>query len=399
MEDPAPVHPDPVDDWDPRAAEVQANQVASYDALRERCPVAHSTRLGWSLLRHADALAAVTDPRTFSSHVSAHVAVPNGMDGTQHAAYRAVVDRCFTPEQVGSFAPELRAIAGELVGPMAHADPPVEVMGAVAEPYAARSLCAYLGWPPAIADALRRWSADSAEATRTRDRTTLDRVAADFDAIIVGEPQRTRAAGPGRQRTLTAALLDEHVDGRALTDSELVSILRNWTAGELGTIAAAVGIVVEFLARRPDVQAMLRSQPDLRPAAIDEMLRLEAPLIANRRRTTRQVEVSDRVIPPEAPVTVLWPAVQRDPRVFPEADAFRLDRDARDNLLYGRGPHFCPGEGLSRLQLGVALDVLLAHLPPFAPVGDAVRAQYPTGGFTHVRIGWAPAAPAAAARP
>jgi hypothetical protein len=369
-------------DWDPR--DVSDDQVQAYDALRARCPVAHSEAHGWSLLRHADALAALTDPATFSSRVSAHVAVPNGMDGAEHAAFRAVVDRCFTPQRVAAFAPELRGIAGGLVAGIAAEDGPVEVMTALGEPYAALAQCAYLGWPAEVADALREWSADSQRATRARDRAELDRVAARFDQIIVAELDSARVnASP---RTLTHVLLAEQVDGRALTDGELVSIVRNWTAGELGTISAAVGIIVEFLARRPDVQDLVRTQPGLRQPAMDEMLRLEAPLISNRRRTTRPVPVGGRTIPAEAPVSILWPAVQRDPDVFDDPTAFRLDRDPADNLLYGRGPHYCPGEGLSRLELGILLDALLDALPPFLLAGEPVRASAPAGGFVEVRI-------------
>jgi cytochrome P450 len=95
-----------------------------------------------------------------------------------------------------------------------------------------------------------------------------------------------------------------------------------------------------------------------------------------------------RTIEADAPVTVLWAAAQRDPRVFEDPAEFRLDRDPNDNLLYGRGPHYCPGEGLSRLELGVLLDELLLKAPAFtlAPHREPVRAVYPSGGFSEVRI-------------
>lgn len=384
-------------DWDPRSEDVVRHQVAALDALRERCPVAHSERLGWSPLRHADVLALLHRPEVFSSHVSTHVAIPNGMDGAEHARYRAVVDRCFTVERVAQFEPELRRIAEVLIAELRKGPPPADVMSSLGLPFAALAQCGYLGWPAEVADALRVWAADSEQATRAGDRAELDRVAAAFDRIIVAELDRARTevaedpAGLGPPaRTLTHDLLAERVDGRPLTDAELVSIVRNWTAGELGTIAAAVGIVVEFVARNPEVQELLRARADLRQTAMDEMLRLEPPLVANRRRPTRDVEVSGRQVPADARVTVLWPPVQRDPAVFPEPTEFRLDRDPADNLLYGRGPHYCPGEGLSRLELGVFLDVLLGALPPFRLAGDPVRANYPAGGFVEVRIDWSP---------
>jgi cytochrome P450 len=333
------------------------------------------------LTGHADVLAAIQDPATFSSRVSVHVAVPNGMDAAEHAAFRAVVDRCFTPERVSGFEQELRSIAAAVVA----GAPPLEVMTAMAQPFAAAAQCAYLGWGQDAADALLTWSADSQAATRYRDRAELDRVAARFDAII-----RTQldAARSRPDTTLTHALLADTVYDRPLTDSEIVSIVRNWTAGELATIAAAVGIVVEFLARRPDVQQLLREQPGLRQAAMDEMLRIEAPLLANRRRTTCEVEVAGRRIPANAPVTIDWAAAHRDAGVFDVPDEFRLDRDPADNLLYGRGPHYCPGEGLSRLELGVFLDVLLAALAPFHLAAPPVRAVPPAAGFSEVRIAW-----------
>lgn len=394
--------PHPEWDWDPRDESVLRDQVAAYDELRDRCPVAHSRYLGWSVLRHEDAVAVLGDHETFSSRVSEHLAVPNGMDPPEHTAYRAVVDRCFTPELVRSFEPELRAIgAGILADALAGADE-VEVMSAIAEPYAAQAQCAYLGWPADVADALREWSADSARATLARDRAELARVAERFDRIIVDVLDRQRATGTDGAdgttgtdgpATLTGRLLAERVDGAPLTDAALVSMLRNWTAGELGTIAAAVGIIAEFLARRPDVQRLLRTDPDLRQAATDEILRLEAPLIANRRRTTRPVVIGGRSIPADEPVTILWPAVQRDPMAHADATGFRLDCDPADNLLYGRGPHACAGEGLARLELGVLLDELFRALPGFAlaPGREPSRAVYPAGGFAEVHI--APAVP------
>ena len=141
-------------EWNPRSREVLRDQVGAYDALRERCPVAHSDTLGWSLLRHSDVLAALADPGTYSSRVSRHVAVPNGMDPPEHTEFRQVVDDCFTPELVEAFAPELRALTDTLVGRAVAGVGEVEIMSALALPFAAQAQCAYLGWPPDVADAL-----------------------------------------------------------------------------------------------------------------------------------------------------------------------------------------------------------------------------------------------------
>lgn len=363
--------------------------MAAYDAVREASSLARSEAHGWSVLRHADAQTVLTDPVTFSSRVSTHVAVPNGMDPPEHTAYRAVVDRCFTPERVRAFEPGLRALARQL---LADATPAgvIEVMSTIAEPFAAHAQCAYLGWPPETADGLRAWAAGSALATASGDRAELDRVAERFDAIIAGVLDRERATGPDADAagTVTAHLLRERVDDAPLSDATLVAIVRNWTAGELGTIAAAVGIIVEHLARDQALQAELRASPALRRTAIDEILRLDAPLLTNRRRTTRPVVLQGQTIPADAPITIVWPAVQRDPRATPDPATYRSDRDPSTNLLYGRGPHYCPGEGLARLELEVLLDELFGVLPGFIlePGHVPVQATYPTGGFAQVRI-------------
>lgn len=375
------------DAWDPRDDAVRRDPIAAYDALREARPLARSDVLGWSVLRHADALTVLQDPGTFSSRVSTHVAVPNGMDPPEHTAYRAVVDRCFTPDRVRSFEPALRALTRDILSDAVAADP-IEVMATIAEPFAAQAQCAYLGWPPETADALRAWAAGSARATASRDRVELARVAERFDRIIGGILDRQRAAGPDAADTLTARLLEERVDGAPLSDATIVAMVRNWTAGELGTIAAAVGIVVAHLARDEALQADLRASPTLRGRAMHEMLRLDAPLLTNRRRTTRPVVLGAETIPADAPVSIVWPAVQRDPRAIPDPASHRSDRDPGTNLLYGRGPHACPGEGLARLELDVLLDELFRALPSFTldPNAAPVRATYPAGGFAQVRI-------------
>ena len=75
------------DDWDPRDSSVQGNQRGAYDEMRERCPVAHSEFMGWSLFRHQDVADVLANPDTYSS-ASRHVAIPNGLYPPVHGRYR-----------------------------------------------------------------------------------------------------------------------------------------------------------------------------------------------------------------------------------------------------------------------------------------------------------------------
>ena len=80
-------------DWDPRSEAVLRDSRAAYDEMRERCPVASSEFMQWSLFRHEDMTRVLHDHETFSNAVSQHLTVPNGMDPPEHTAYRRIVER------------------------------------------------------------------------------------------------------------------------------------------------------------------------------------------------------------------------------------------------------------------------------------------------------------------
>ena len=104
-----------------------------------------------------------------------------------------------------------------------------------------------------------------------------------------------REVGVVASDDLTTSLIGSMVAGAPLSDADIVSLLRNWTAGQ-GTVVAALGILVYHLAAHADVQQQLRREPMLLPAAIEEMLRADGPLVANRRTTTRDVAIGGRKI-------------------------------------------------------------------------------------------------------
>jgi cytochrome P450 len=105
-------------DWDPREPAVLDDQRGAYDETRERCPVAHSAFLGWSIFRHDDVSRVVADPKTFSS-TSRHRAVPNSMDPPEHTRYRQAIAPFFEPEPIAAFEDACRRIAGHLLDDLA----------------------------------------------------------------------------------------------------------------------------------------------------------------------------------------------------------------------------------------------------------------------------------------
>ena len=380
----------PQQDWDPMSREGRQNQIATYDAQRRHCPVAYSEAMHWSLLAHADVTRALLDHATFSNVVSEHPAVPNGMDPPRHTAFRTITDPYFGPAAIAGFAPVCRRIAGTLAARLP-ADGEADLMTDFAREFALEAQCAFMGWPEALFEPLRRWVRRSAEATRSRDRAVTAAVAAEFEGYVAELLAVRRAAGDAAPDDATTRLLAERIDGRPLTDAEIASIVRNWTVGELGTIAASIGIVIHYLIEHPALQEALRRDPAGLVPAIDEILRIHPPLIANRRTATCPVEIGGRSLGAGARITLIWASANRDEAVFGDPDAYDPEGNAARNLLYGAGIHVCPGAPLARAELAIAIEALLARAPRIeaAPGKPPVRAVYPGAGFSSlpIRIG------------
>lgn len=220
-------------------------------------------------------------------------------------------------------------------------------------------------------------------ATLARDRAAMADVAEEFDGYIRELLDTRRQAGDQAPDDVTTRLLREQVNGKPMSDEELVSLLRNWTVGELATISASISILTNYLAHHHELLNNLKTAPEQLPEAIDEILRMDAPLISNRRVTTREVEISGRTIPAGEKITLLWASANRDEDTFGNPDQFCPHQNASKNLLYGAGIHICPGAPLARMELRVFMEELLKQVDAIEPVAGEPpeRAMFPTGGF------------------
>lgn len=263
-------------DWDPKSDAVQRDQRAAYDEMRERCPVAYSDFLGWSVFRHQDIVRVLMDPDTFSNAASRHLSVPDGMDPPEHTEYRRMIAQYFRPERVDAFEPQCREIAAKRLQSLLERDE-LEFIGDFAHWFAVRIQSASLGWPLEMCEPLRLWTQKNHQATFAQDRTAMAEVAKEFEGYVHELLQIRRAAGAQASDDITSSLLRQQVQGRPLRDEEIVSIVRNWTVGEVGTISAALGILVHYLSQHPELQQQLRTQPSLLPVATEEILRIYGP--------------------------------------------------------------------------------------------------------------------------
>ncbi|MGC5627911.1 cytochrome P450 [Georgenia sp. Z1344] len=369
------------DQLDPAGRDLRAYT----DELRPDHPVVRNDRGQWVLLRHGDVVEAARDAQRFSSAVSAHLQVPNGLDGDEHRAVREATDHFFSPGELTGLEPVLRTIARELVAGVG----PGESVDAVelGARFAVRAQSAWLGWPAELEAPLLDWVAENHAATRSRDRARTAAVAAAFDEIIASVVEPRRALGDEAPDDVTTRLMHQDVAGRVFSDDEITSILRNWTGGDLGSIALCAGVVVAFLAAEErHVEHLRAADPAELESAIDEILRIDNPFLSNRRRTVCPVRVGGADIPAGDVVTLHWTSANRDESVVGDPDRFDPEGNAGHNLVYGTGPHVCPGRPLATMELRVLTEELLARGGAITWAGEPERETAPLGGYRRVPV-------------
>lgn len=332
------------------------------DQLRKNHRVVKNKQGQWVLLNHQDVVQAACQHEIFSSQVSRFLQVPNGLDGQKHSDYRAIIDKYLTADALIPFIPVFERVAEQVVEEafIIHKGR-VDAVKQLGATFAVQAQCAWLGWPKEIESRLLAWMVSNHDAARFGDSKQLAQVAEMFDDIIrsVLLPRRSATLAGDGTDDVTSLLCQERIYGRMLQEAELVSILRNWTGGDLGSMALCVGVICVYLAADPQRVDHWRTLADNDlDRHIDEVLRLDNPFLSNRRITRCPVHIAGVDIPAGEVVKLHWTSACRDEVVFGE-EQFDPDAHAQKNLVYGIGKHVCPGRILSTWQLRVLTKTLL----------------------------------------
>ena len=149
-------------------------------------------------------------------------------------------------------------------------------------------------------------------------------------------------------------------------------IIHQYVAAGLDTTIATIGNALQLFGEHPDQYELLRQDRTLIPAALNEVLRYRALMVAQGRRTTREVEVDGAVIPKGSKVAILFGAGNHDPRHYENPELFLIERNPMDHLSFGYGVHSCAGQGLARLEIYAVFEALIKHVKSFK-VGSPVR--------------------------
>ena len=373
-------------EFDPLSPEQRESPYAVYASARDTAPVFYADRYGfWVVTRHEDVLAVLKDGETYSSQdalTSSPVDLPPEVravldegwpempviidtDAPLHTRIRGLVTKAFTPRRVADMAPTIEAVATELIDEIA-ADGSADIVARFAWPLPLTVVGDMLGVPRDDLSRLHEWSVHWLRLKQpgatleqqlgwARSTVELQRY---FMELLDERDRQPRddltSALLAAARELEPPLAREAVMGVPL---DLV------VAGHV-TVTRAIGNALVLLLGEPVRAEQLREDPTLVPAAVEEILRLESPAQGLFRVTTRAVTLGDVELPAGARLMVHYGSANRDERVF----ACPADYDPRreslsKHLAFGKGVHFCIGAPLARLELCIALPLLLERLP------------------------------------
>jgi cytochrome P450 len=346
-----------------------------YAALRDHDPVHHVVEGDyWVLSRFADTFAAARDTATFSSaqgltfHYDDRSAAGLGdvspmvmMDPPEHTAFRRLVSRGFTPRHVAEIEPAVRRFVVERVERLRAAGSG-DVVAELFKPMPSFVVAYYLGVPPEDWGRFDRWTEAIVAANAAGDVLSAAEAVGELVEYFGALVDRKRA-DPGDD-TISALVATGEADVPIV---EVLGFCFTMVTGGNDTTTGLLGVAAELLTRRLDERARLLSDPSLLDGAVEELLRLAAPVQGLSRTTTRDVELHGRTIPAGRKVMLLYAAANRDPRRFgPSADELDVGRDAGAIMTFSSGAHHCLGAAAARLQARVALEELLARCPRFA---------------------------------
>jgi cytochrome P450 len=300
-------------------------------------------------------------------------------DGVDHQRLRGLVSQAFTPRRVAEMRPRIRTIAEGLLEPLVDRGS-MELIAEFAFPLPTTVILEMLGVPGEDRDRVRVWG--NALLAPPRDAEEGRRLQAelvefaDYVAALVEE----RRARP-QDDLLSGLVAAEEAGDRLSLDELLSTLVLLITAGHETTVNLIANAVLA-LSRHPQVRDALAADPAAMPAAVEELLRFDGPVErALNRWASEDVVWDGQTIRRGEPLILILGSANRDPERFEAPDALDPARSPNPHLAFGKGPHYCMGAPLARLEGEIALNTLLARLPGLrvAVPEEALRYRFVPG--------------------
>ena len=378
---------DPVTDWatdfDHTDDVWAADPYPIWDELRRGCPVAHSERYGgvWLPTRYDDVAAIAYDTERFTSRsvvvskirpptllAPEGVAPPITSDPPFHKEARRLLLPVFSPQQIDKLEPPTRAYCEELVAAL-RGHEVVDAAESYAEHIPVRVIANMLGLPESDAEVFRGFVNHVLEGVALPIEERAEGILALF-GYLQGHID-DHLAHP--RDDLISYLLDAELDGHKLDPFQVARTIALLLIAGIDTTWSAIGASIWHLAGHAADRQRLVDDPALLPVAMEELLRVYAP-VTMARLVKEDMDWNGCPMKADEWVLLPFPSANRDPDAFEDADRVILDREANRHAAFGLGIHRCAGSHLARMELRVALEVWLDAFPRFELADpDAVR--------------------------
>ncbi|MCX4910710.1 cytochrome P450 [Streptomyces sp. NBC_00878] len=335
-----------------------------------RVQLPHGEGWAWLVTRYEDVRLVTDDPRFSRAEVIGRritrpaphfVPQPGAMnvvDEPDHARLRGAVNAAFTTRGVERLRANAERTLDRMVDAMLRDGPPADLIDRVLAPFPITVICELMGIPDGDRDTLRTWT--QAILSSSREAEVGGRAERDMETYFTKLIAERRGA-TGEDVT---SLLGAAVGRGDITEEEATALAR---AIQLGGEAVTnnTGQMLYILLTRPALFDRLRDDPELRPRALDELLRYipHRNAVGLSRVAIEDVVLKGVRIRQGEPVYVSYLAANRDPDVFPDPDRIDFERDPNPHLAFGHGPHSCVGGMLARMEQELIVNTLFDRIP------------------------------------
>jgi cytochrome P450 len=345
-----------------------------YRELLARCPVMRTEHAGvyafsmdanLEVNRRRDVLGNGGSPTP--SNGQQRPLLPLDLDGPEHTKWRRLLDPMLAPSAIAYLEPEIRRRANELIDTFAE-DGRADLTRQFCEPLPCRVFLDLIGMPQDRLGEFLRFKNDviRPDAEEPEGRLKISVAAGERMYGFLGEEFDRRIASRERREDLIDKLMHARIDGALLSRENLFDVCYLLMFAGLDTVTSSLSCILSWLAQHPDQRRALVSDPGLVPTAVEELMRVEAPVQGTHRYATADFELGGVAVYKGERINVMWAGANLDGAAFEDPLEVDLGRQSNRHIAFASGFHRCLGSHLARQELRCAVDELHKRIPEYS---------------------------------
>ena len=376
-----PVH-DWATDYDVMDPDYNSDPGPIWKDLRERCPIAHSTRWGgsWMPTRYDDVRDMARAVPTLSSRAPGVIPPspemreiliqevkefgaelpPISADPPLHKPFKQLILPLFSPKAVETYRPFTEKLANNLIDKIIDRGKVADGAVDYAQQLPPRVIAYIIGIDETRADEFTEWVRGILEQGQANPEIRLKyrRIIRDYFQEMIAE----RRLNP--RDDAISKLMEAKIEGESLSDYTIIGVCFLLLVAGIDTTWSSIGSALFHFGTKTDHRNRMYAEPELFPTAIEELLRFYSP-VKMARRVLEPVAFGGVEMQPGDKVIMNFPAANRDPEVFENPDEVMLDREQNRHMAFGVGIHRCAGSNLARMEMDVALRTWFNRIKDF----------------------------------